>query len=1017
MISELPCLKHRRASVGHGDRGRVLVVEDDAQLLALHLGSLRRAGFAAVGVPDAEGCFAALCVELPELILLDIHLSDCDGRSLCQKLKSDPTTATVAIVYLSGEAPDGEPSGGADGHITRPISDGELIERLELILRAQRAEAKLRQATHSLQQVMTQSPDVICTINVAGEFVEMSAAAERILGYRREELLGRCSFDFIVPEDRAKSRAEAEAIMTGRETRGFENRYRHRDGSIVHIHWSASWSAADQTLFCVARDVTERCRNQQLLAESHERFLHVVRATNDSVWDWDLVANEVRWGDGFESVFGHPVNEIDPESCFWYQHIHPDERERVYAGIKEFIRNGTGVWADEYRFQCADGHYAYVHDRGHVIRDATGQAVRMIGGIVDLTERHEQEEKLRESEERFRQLTDNVEDVFWVHELAANRLTYINPAFEIVFGQARDGFYDNPHAFLEIVHTEDRERICQEVLKKPDALNEEFRIVRPSGAVRWVWARTVPIYDSENRLYRVAGIARDITERKEAEEVIHEQAALLDHAQEAIFVQDLRGKVLYWNRSAVRTYGCTASDIIGRHFIPSAESSSEQHAVAWRQVFEKGDWIGELVEQTKDGHEIIVEGHWTLVRDAAGAPKSILCINTDITEKKKLETQFLRTQRMESIGTLAGGIAHDLNNVLSPIVMAMELLKLQCENPANLDILNTVEKSARRGAEMVKQVLSFARGVEGQRVLVQPRHVLKDIKSIMVDTFPKNLDLKVRIAPDLWNVLGDPTQIHQVLLNLCVNSRDAMPDGGSIVITAKNVTFDENYAAMDPDAKPGPHVVLQVEDTGTGMTPAIIEKIFDPFFTTKEQGQGTGLGLSSSLAIVKSHGGFIRVSSQISRGTTFEIHLPANCASPAQKAEGRTQSLPRGSGECVLVIDDEAPIRSIARQTLEAFGYRVLLAVDGAEAIAIYAKHHADIALVLTDMMMPIMDGPATIQVLTKINPQVILIAASGMTTSEQANRATGGVVKQFLAKPYTAESMLRTVASVLGSN
>jgi CheY-like chemotaxis protein len=277
--------------------------------------------------------------------------------------------------------------------------------------------------------------------------------------------------------------------------------------------------------------------------------------------------------------------------------------------------------------------------------------------------------------------------------------------------------------------------------------------------------------------------------------------------------------------------------------------------------------------------------------------------------------------------------------------------------------------------------------------------------------------LKVRVAPDLWNVLGDPTQIHQVLLNLCVNSRDALPDGGRIIVTAKNITLDENYAAMNLDAKPGPYVILQVEDTGTGMTPAIVEKIFDPFFTTKAQGQGTGLGLSSSLAIVKSHGGFIRVASHVGSGTTFEVYLPASCASLIQKAESGARNLPRGSGECVLVIDDEAPIRSIARQTLEAFGYRVLLAVDGAEAIAIYARQHEEIALVITDMMMPIMDGPATIQVLTKINPQALIIAASGMSTSEQAERATGGAVKHFLAKPYTAESMLRTVASVLGNN
>ena len=256
-----------------------------------------------------------------------------------------------------------------------------------------------------------------------------------------------------------------------------------------------------------------------------------------------------------------------------------------------------------------------------------------------------------------------------------------------------------------------------------------------------------------------------------------------------------------------------------------------------------------------DGCAITVEGHWTLVRDAEGEPKSILCINTDITERKKLETQFLRAQRMESIGTLAGGIAHDLNNVLAPIVMAIEFLKLKNNDETSLEVLNTIETSAHRGADMVRQVLSFARGVEGQRIIVQPKHLMKDIQKIVADAFPKNIDLRINLKPELWNVLGDPTQLHQVLLNLCVNARDAMPDGGRITISADNVTLDKHYAAMHLDARAGSHVVLQVTDAGSGMSPAILEKIFDPFFTTKEVGKGTGLGLSTSQAIVKSHGG------------------------------------------------------------------------------------------------------------------------------------------------------------------
>jgi PAS domain S-box-containing protein len=507
---------------------------------------------------------------------------------------------------------------------------------------------------------------------------------------------------------------------------------------------------------------------------------------------------------------------------------------------------------------------------------------------------------------------------------------------------------------------------------------------------------------------------RDAEKFDQADELIREQAALLQSAQEAIFVQDLEGVIKFWNRGAERTYGYGSAEMVDSSMQPHAARDLERHEAAWRQTMDKGEWMGELIEGTAGGREITVEARWTLVRNDAGAPKSILCIHTDVTERKKMDAQFLRAQRMESIGTLAGGIAHDLNNVLSPIIMAVELLKLKSEDPLTLDVLNTVEASAHRGADMVQQVLSFARGVEGERLLIQPRHLLKDVQKIVADSFPKNIEVKGSFTPDLWNVLGDPTQLHQVLLNLCVNARDAMPDGGRITISAENVTVDEPFAAMHLEAKVGPHVVLQVQDNGTGMPAALLEKIFDPFFTTKEVGKGTGLGLSTSLAIVKSHGGFIAVTSETGRGSIFRIHLPAQATASEAEIDAPQLHLPRGHGELILVVDDEASIRTVTQQTLEAFGYRVVLACDGVDAVSIYAQRHAEIAAVITDMMMPIMDGPAMIHVLAKINPRGRVIAASGLAGQYQISKGAYPTVKDFLPKPYTTEALLLKLSAVL---
>ena len=377
----------------------------------------------------------------------------------------------------------------------------------------------------------------------------------------------------------------------------------------------------------------------------------------------------------------------------------------------------------------------------------------------------------------------------------------------------------------------------------------------------------------------------------------------------------------------------------------------------------------------------------------------------------KIEAQFLRAQRMENIGTLAGGIAHDLNNVLSPIMMSLDVLKMKFPDPASLNLLDILSTSAQHGANMVRQVLSFARGVEGQRMEVQIKHLVGDIEKFANDTFLKNVQVRTIIPHDLWTVLGDPTQLHQVLLNLCVNARDAMPNGGKLTVSAENLTLDAHYAGMNLEARPGSYVLIQVEDSGTGMPPGVVEKIFDPFFTTKELGKGTGLGLSTSLAIVKSHGGFFQVYSEMGKGTKFRVYFPAQTEASAETAAEIAAELPRGNGELILVVDDEPSVRLITQQTLQAFGYRVILASDGAEAVAAYARQGSEIAAVLTDMMMPVMDGPATIQVLRKLNPAVRIIAASGLSSS---GHTAGLGVKHFLPKPYTAGTLLTALKQII---
>jgi len=403
------------------------------------------------------------------------------------------------------------------------------------------------------------------------------------------------------------------------------------------------------------------------------------------------------------------------------------------------------------------------------------------------------------------------------------------------------------------------------------------------------------------------------------------------------------------------------------------------------------------------------------VQDDAGNPKSFLIVNTDLREKKKIEAQMLRTQRMESIGTLAGGIAHDLNNVLAPILMSVEILKEKFRDDQSRRMLSILESSAKRGADMVKQVLTFARGVDGERVLLQPRHLIREIAKIVSETFPNTIQLKTQLPENLWTTMGDATQLHQVLVNLAVNGRDAMPDGGTLSIIAENTVIEPSQTDNPASAKPGFYVVIKVSDTGTGIPRDVLDKIFEPFFTTKEMGKGTGLGLATVLGIVKSHDGFVQVQTEVNKGTTFLIYLPAMEDSPQPPTDGERPRLPLGRGQLILAVDDEESVLSMTKETLETYGYRVLTARDGTEAVATYSEHRHEIHGVLTDMLMPFMDGPATIRVLRKLDPSVKIIAASGLMDSEKVRDSTGMDDINFLMKPYTAEKLLNTVHKVIG--
>jgi nitrogen-specific signal transduction histidine kinase len=400
--------------------------------------------------------------------------------------------------------------------------------------------------------------------------------------------------------------------------------------------------------------------------------------------------------------------------------------------------------------------------------------------------------------------------------------------------------------------------------------------------------------------------------------------------------------------------------------------------------------------------------------DTVGGKRARVVSIHDITGKIQAEREARRAQRMESVGTLAGGIAHDLNNLLSPIALGIGLLREHIHDKETLESIATMERNAKRAASVVGQLLTFARGSEGARVPLRVQDVIREVAEIVQSTFPKSIHLTVRCAPNLWPALADATQINQVLLNLCLNARDALSEGGQIEVVATNAEIDEHFSRMHRDLQPGRFVLLEVIDNGCGIEPEIIDRIFEPFFTTKTVHQGSGLGLSNVLGIIRGHAGWVGVASKPGKGSSFKVYLPV---APGEEltASPECPTFPRGRGELILLVDDELAILEITAKALRAFGYKVLIAEDGARAVGLFAMHHQEVRLVLTDMMMPGMDGAALIATLLRMSPSLRIIASSGHNAADNAQSALEAGAASFLPKPYSAESMLRAIADLVG--
>ncbi len=788
---------------------------------------------------------------------------------------------------------------------------------------------------------------------------------------------------------------------------------RDADGEITHY-------------VAIQRDITERKRTQEALQNSEREQKELVKQLESErvrliaaqavakigSWETDFQTFSVTWSAEMYRIFQTTPEQFPATHAGFLDFVHPEDRERVEAAYLDSLSQ-PGPFLIEHRVLLPSGEVTYAEERWQVFYDGEGEHVKAVGTCQDITERKLAEEALRVREAEFHTLAEAMPQMVWMTR-PDGWCTYYSQQWMDYTGLTLEESLG--HEWSTPFHPDDRER-ARDAWRTATTTGENYsiecRLRRADGVYRWWLFRGKPLRDPSGGILKWLGTSTDIDELKRAHGHIEEQAALLDLARDAIFVRALDGRILYWSKGAETTYGWTAAEAAGRPVLELLRSDPAIIQEALDTVQATGTWNGEVQKLTKSDERLTCESRWTAMRDERGEIKSFLIIDTDVTERKRFEQQFFRAQRLESIGTLASGLAHDLNNILAPILMCAPLLRLGLPAEKTERLITTMESSAARGAQIISQVLTFGRGIEGERKPLQLAEIIDEILQIVRETFPKSIRVEKQVNGDLLEMVGDATQWHQVLLNLSVNARDAMPGGGVLRITAENLLVDAHYASMTAGLSEGPHIALEVSDSGTGIPLAIAERIFDPFFTTKAVGEGTGLGLSTVAGIVKSHGAVINLAHRPGGGTVFRIVLPAIGAQgmPAT-LPAPAPRVPAEGAATILIVDDEENLRIAASTVLELHGYQILLAADGTEALAIYAQHADEIDAVLTDIAMPFLDGVALIRAFQRMRPDLPIIASTGQNDRAVELKAIG--IESILKKPYTAEHLRLTVEKAL---
>jgi PAS domain S-box-containing protein len=895
-----------------------------------------------------------------------------------------------------------------------PFSRGAIITSQDITAQKTAQEA-LRESEEKYRLAVENAIDGIVIVQ-NGRFSYLNPAACTIIGHPKGALFGGQFVDFIAPDDRGEVAREYERKLSGdKRTYPTPFRFVGKDRSmrwVEAIATSVSWEG-EPALLSFIRDISEQKRAQDALKESERKYRELVETLDEGIWVIDRGGSTTYANPRIADMLGYGVDEMTARHLFSFmgEAVVPDAKrsiERWKKGIRE---------SNEFEFLKRDGSHLFARLVASPLFDDRGRYAGALAAVSDITEQKRAETLLRESEERYRDLVENIEDIIYVVDAQGN-IVFANRASERFTGFGKDELIKKN--FRELILPESYEYaglIFERQLAGEDVGAFELQLKKKDGQVVVLETKERPVWDGDT-IVEIHGLGRDVTARKKTEEMLRQFEEkwrnFIETSRDVIFLTNMDGKVIDINPAGLELSGYTREEFIGKNISDNYRNPGDRDLII-AMIMNKGfvkDLELDLIKSDGSIAHCLMTA--TKRRDRNGDVIGFQGIIKDVTEKKNLEQQLIQAQKMEAVVALAGGIAHNFNNILVGIMGYSEyLLSKKGRDDPDHKALKTIHEGTMRASNLVKQLLSTARVGQYHPTRVNLNDVIEGILPLILGTFNKSIEIATHLGPDLAIIEADTGQLEQSLLNLCINARDAMPSGGTLIIETANRYLDKDFVDAHLGLTEGQYVVLSVTDTGIGMAPEVSQRIFEPFFTTKDHDGGKGMGLSTVYGIMKNHSGKITVYSELGKGTTFRLYFPALTEGSLEDSPDREEDREEDR-TTLLLIDDDPVVRELWSGFLLEQGYRVFTADDGDRGIEILRKRQDGIALVIVDLVMPGMGGQETIRRLREIRPDIKVLASSGYSANGQARDMLQMDIDGFIQKPSQPSELIESVSKAL---